>query len=88
VTTARPCGTTSATAADCPEIDTYRQELHDLAVETGAPTAEPEGPRGVEEFEREHRVDVEQGGDPVAPAVQATCPATFGKQRHLRDRDR
>jgi hypothetical protein len=49
-----------------------------LAVETGAPTAEPEEPRGVEEFEREHRVDVEQGDDPVAPAVQATCPATFG----------
>ena len=64
--------------ADCPEIDTYRQELHDVAVETGAPTAEPEEPRGVEEFEREHGLDVEQGEDPVAPSVQATCPATFG----------
>jgi hypothetical protein len=53
-------------------------ELHDLAVETGAPTAEPEEPRGVEEFEREHGLDVEQGEDPVAPSVQATCPATFG----------
>jgi hypothetical protein len=64
--------------ADCPEIDTYRQELHDVAVETGAPTAEPEEPRGAEEFEREHGLDVEQGEDPMAPSVQATCPATFG----------
>jgi hypothetical protein len=64
--------------ADCPDIDTYRQDLHDEAVATGAQTAEPEEPRGVEEFEREHGMDVEQGEDPVAPAVQADCPATFG----------
>jgi hypothetical protein len=36
------------------------------------------GAEGVEEFEREHGLDVEQGEDPVAPSVQATCPATFG----------
>jgi hypothetical protein len=64
--------------ADCPDIDTYRQDLHDEAFATGAQTAEPEEPRGVEEFEHQQGLDVEQGEDPVAPAVQADCPATFG----------
>ena len=47
-TTATACGTTCATRADCPEVDEYRQELHEEAVDTGQRTAEPEEPRGAE----------------------------------------
>ena len=61
---------------DCPAIDEYRQELHEEAVATGAPTADPEEPRGAEEFEREHGIDQEE--EPEAPAVQVECPAAFG----------
>ena len=64
-------------AADCPAIDTYRQGLHDEAVATGMQTAEPEEPRGVEEFEREHGKTQEED-PPEAPVVQVDCPAAFG----------
>jgi hypothetical protein len=61
--------------ADCPDIDEFRQELHEEAVETGQPTAEPEEPRGAEERERGRDQEEEE---PVAPPVQQVCPATFG----------
>jgi hypothetical protein len=61
--------------ADCPAIDEFRQELHEEALATGQPTAEPEEPRGAEDRDRGR----DQGEDePVAPAVQQACPATFG----------
>jgi hypothetical protein len=63
-------------AADCPAIDAYRQALHDEAVELGAPVADPEEPRGEEEAA--HRLNRTQEPEPVAPAVQLVCPATFG----------
>jgi hypothetical protein len=58
-------------AADCPAIDTFRQQLHDAAVATGQQTAVAEEPRG----------EMEEGEDadaPVAPDVQQSCPANFG----------
>ncbi len=55
-------------ADDCPPIDEHRQALHDEAVETGQPTAEPEEPRGAED--RGH--NQEQEGE--APDVQQECP--------------
>jgi hypothetical protein len=61
--------------ADCPAIDEFRQELHEEAVATGQPTAEPEEPRGAEDRERGR--DQEED-EPVAPPVQQDCPATFG----------
>jgi len=61
--------------ADCPDIDEFRQELHEEAVATGQPTAEPEEPRGAEERERGRDQEEEE---PVAPPVQQACPATFG----------
>ena len=61
-------------AADCPAIDEYRQDLHDEAVATGAPVAEPEEPGGGEAGER----GTDQGEDEGAPDVQAECPANFG----------
>ena len=61
--------------ADCPAIDELRQDLHDEALATGQPTAEPEEPRGAEARDRGR----DQGEDePVAPAVQQACPPTFG----------
>jgi hypothetical protein len=57
--------------ADCPAIDQYRQDLHDEAVATGAPTAEAEEPGGGDEAEPDQEA-------PAAPAVQADCPAAFG----------
>jgi hypothetical protein len=57
--------------ADCPAIDKYRQELHEEAVATGQPTAEPEEPRG----------EMEEGEDqdaPEAPDVQQVCDPAFG----------
>jgi hypothetical protein len=57
--------------ADCPDIDTYRQDLHDEAVATGVQTAEAE--------EADDTGLPEQGADePVAPAIQTACPANFG----------
>jgi hypothetical protein len=61
-------------ATDCPAIDEYRQELHEEAVDTGAPTAEPEEPRGAED----HGHHQEEGDEAEAPAVQTECPFTFG----------
>jgi hypothetical protein len=61
--------------ADCPDIDEFRQELHEEALETGQPTAEPEEPRGAEDRERGRDQEEEE---PVAPPVQQVCPATFG----------
>ncbi len=59
-------------AADCPAVDTYRQDLHDEAVATGVQTAEAEEPRGADEGQQE-------GDDPAAaPDVQQVCPANFG----------
>jgi hypothetical protein len=63
-------------AADCPAIDAYRQDLHDQAVAIGAPAADPEEPRGEEEAA--HRLNKTQEPEPVAPAVQQSCPPTFG----------
>jgi|SoiMethySBSTD1v2_1073268.scaffolds.fasta_scaffold181948_1 hypothetical protein len=63
-------------AADCPAIDAYRQDLHDQAVAIGAPVADPEEPRGAEEAA--HRLNKTQEPEPVAPAVQQSCPPTFG----------
>lgn len=60
-------------AADCPEVDAYRQELHDLAVETDAPTAEPEEPRGAEGSE-----PAQERAEGEAPDVQSVCPTNFG----------
>jgi hypothetical protein len=63
-------------AADCPAIDTYRQDLHDAAVATGAATADAEEPRG--EMLREARGHKTQGEDGGPPAVQQACPTSFG----------
>ena len=63
-------------AADCPAIDAYRQALHDQAVETGAPVADPEEPRGEEDAV--HHAQKTQEAEAVAPPVQQVCPATFG----------
>jgi hypothetical protein len=62
--------------ADCPAIDEYRQDLHDEAVATGTQTAEPEEPRGAEEFLRQHGKTQEE--EPEAPNVEVDCPANFG----------
>jgi hypothetical protein len=63
-------------AADCPAVDTFRQELHDLAVATGARTAEAEEPRGAMLREQHGKKTQEDDGGP--PAVQTICPANFG----------
>jgi hypothetical protein len=63
-------------AADCPAIDAYRQALHDQAVATGAPVADPEEPRGEEDAV--HKLEKTQEAEPVAPPVQQVCPGTFG----------
>ena len=64
-------------AADCGEVDEYRQELHDEAVATGQQTAEAEEPAGEESRRRGNRAqeDREPG---EAPDVQQVCPLTFG----------
>jgi hypothetical protein len=59
-------------AADCPAVDTYRQDLHDEAVATGQQTAEAEEPRG------ESGRDQGEEEPAEAPDVQQRCPATFG----------
>jgi hypothetical protein len=61
-------------AADCPAVDEYRQELHEEAEATGAPTAEPEEPRGAEE----HGHHQEEEEEAEAPAVQQECAPNFG----------
>ena len=61
--------------ADCPAIDDLRQALHDEAVESGAPTTEPEEPRGEEDRRRSEPGQEEEA---EAPDVEAECPANFG----------
>jgi hypothetical protein len=63
-------------AADCPEIDEYRQELHEEAIASGVRTAEAEEPRG-EEL-RDHGASKAEREEGEAPAVQADCPLNFG----------
>lgn len=63
-------------AADCPEVDAYRQELHDAAVATGQQTAEAEEPRGEEEAAARGKTQEREEG--VAPDVQQVCPLAFG----------
>jgi len=60
-------------AADCPAIDQFREDLHAEAVATGQQTAEAEEPRGESDGE-----EGEDANAPVAPAVQQSCPETFG----------
>ena len=62
-------------ASDCPEIDAFRQELHDIAVETGTQTAEAEEPRGAEGRDGS-KTQEREVGEP--PDVQASCVDTFG----------
>jgi hypothetical protein len=63
--------------ADCPEVDAYRQELHDAAVASGTQTAEAEEPRGEElAGARGKRTAEREVGE--APDVQRDCPVTFG----------
>jgi hypothetical protein len=63
-------------AADCPAIDAYRQALHDQAVATGTPVADPEEPRGAEDAS--HGAPKQQAAAPAAPAPQQDCPSGFG----------
>jgi hypothetical protein len=63
-------------AADCPDVDEYRQELHEEAVATGTQTAEAEEPRG-EEL-RMQRGPKEQEEEEAGPPVQQVCPLNFG----------
>jgi len=63
-------------AADCPAIDTARQDLHDEAVALGVRTADAEEPRG--EASREQRGKKDQGEDAAMPAPQQDCPRNFG----------
>jgi hypothetical protein len=63
-------------AADCPEMDEYRQELHEEATASGVSTAEAEEPRG--EALRDRGAAKAEREEGVAPAVQADCEPTFG----------
>ena len=62
--------------ADCPEIDAYRQELHDAALTSGQQQADAEEPRGEEAMQQHGKVADREAG--VAPDVQQSCPAAFG----------
>lgn len=64
--------------ADCPAIDQFRQDLHDEAVASGARQADPEEPRGAEDWEREHGLLAEPTNPASPPDVPADCPANFG----------
>ena len=63
-------------AADCPAIDAYRLALHNEAVASGGPVADPEEPQG--EAGAVHREMKTQEPDAVAPPVQQVCAGTFG----------
>jgi hypothetical protein len=65
-------------ASECADINTYRQALHDEAVALGVRTADPEEPRGTEEFEREHGLLAQPTNPATAPSVQSVCPGNFG----------
>jgi hypothetical protein len=62
--------------ADCPEIDAYRQELHNAAVASGQQQADAEEPRGEEAMQQHGKVADREPG--VAPDVQQSCPLAFG----------
>jgi hypothetical protein len=62
--------------ADCPEIDAYRQELHDAALATGQQQADAEEPRGEEDIAQHGKTAPREPG--VAPDVQQACPLAFG----------
>jgi hypothetical protein len=59
-------------ADDCNAVDVYRQALHDEAVDTGQPTAEPEEPRGAEDRRPNAKPAPEESG-PEPPDVQQEC---------------
>jgi hypothetical protein len=61
--------------ADCPAVDSHRQELHNEATATGQQTAEAEEPRG--EALREHGKTAD-ATDAESPDVQLECPPAFG----------
>ena len=63
-------------AADCHDVDVYRQALHDEAVGSGQTTAEPEEPRGAED--RRHAKPEPEESGPEPPDVQAKCAPNFG----------
>ena len=65
-------------AADCPAIDAFRQELHDEATATGVRQADPEEPRGAEEFEKDHGMLAEPTNPATPPDVAVACSGTFG----------
>jgi len=65
-------------AVNCPAIDAFRQDLHDEATATGVRQADPEEPRGAEEFERVHGMLAEPTNPATPPDVAVTCAGTFG----------
>ena len=70
-------------ASDCPEVDAYRQELHDIAVATGTQTAEAEEPRGAEGHDGSRAQEREVGPPPDdawAPPVDDGWPSSAGHQ--------
>jgi hypothetical protein len=64
--------------ADCPEVDAYRQELHDAAVASGSTTAEAEEPRGTELALRAGAGKDAGREAGVAPDIEQVCPRSFG----------
>jgi hypothetical protein len=65
-------------AEDCPGIDAFRQDLHDEATASGERQADPEEPRGAEEFEREHGMLAEPTNPATPPDVAVECSGNFG----------
>ena len=66
-------------AANCPAIDAFRQDLHDEATATGVRQADPEEPRGAEEFEKDHGMLAEPTDPATPPDVAVACSGrTFG----------
>jgi hypothetical protein len=61
-------------AADCSDIDAYRQELVDAVTEGTAEPREEDLP----EVRNEDRDKAEEEEEPTPPAVQQECPANFG----------
>jgi len=62
----------------CSAINEYRQDLHDEATASGQQTADPEEPRGLEDFERRNGQTAEPDNPAEAPPVQTDCPDGFG----------
>jgi hypothetical protein len=64
-------------AADCPAIDSYRQDLHDESTASGRRVADAEEPRGEEA--RAQRGNLKAQETPATPPdVQEECLPTFG----------